>query len=92
MDYFFKCKTSTFSLENSKCYFNTFFCVHITKLLQIFYSITTYSRIIFLSYVYLKDIYKTLKRIRKTQFVPKLTMLLNLQISKINVSLYKENH
>ena len=44
----------------------------------------------FPSYVYLKDIYKTLKVIGKTQFVLELTILLNLKIYKFHRSLPKE--
>ena len=40
-------------------------------------------------YVYLKDIYKTLKRIGKIKFVAQLTILLNLYISKFHRSLHK---
>ena len=44
----------------------------------------------FLSYVYLKDIHKTLKEIGKIQFVSELRILLNLYISKFHESLPKE--
>ena len=46
----------------------------------------------FSSYVYLKDMYKTLKGIGKIQFVSELTILLNLQISKFHGSLHKEKY
>ena len=46
----------------------------------------------FLSYVYLKNIYKALKGIGKIQFVSELTILLNLQISKFCGSLNNENY
>ena len=38
----------------------------------------------FSSYVYLRDIYKTLKGIAIIQFVSELTILLNLEISKFH--------
>ena len=71
MDYFFKCQKSIFNLENNKCIrqVNVFSlpcnCIY---LLQNYFS----------SYVYLKDIYKTLKGIGKIQFVSELTTLLDL--------------
>ena len=46
----------------------------------------------FLSYVYLKDIYKTLEGIGKIQFVSELAILLNLLISKFHGSFHKEKN
>ena len=46
----------------------------------------------FSSYVYLKDIYKTLKGIGKIQFLSELIILLNLWISKFYKNLQKEDN
>ena len=85
MDYFFGCQKSTFNLENNKCICQgNFFGLQRNwiYLLQNCFS----------SYVYVKDIYKTLNGIGKIQFVSELTILLNLQISKFHGSLHKEKN
>ena len=40
----------------------------------------------FFRYVYLKDIYKTLKEIGQNEFLSELTILLNLEISRLHLS------
>ena len=69
MDYFFWNQKCTFNLENNKCISQrNFFVYHVTG--------STYSSIIFLAmYIYLKDTYKTMKRIREVQFVSELRIL-----------------
>ena len=64
------------------------------KEIRFAYNVTgsTYSKKFFLSYVYHKDIYKTLKGIGKIQFVSELAIQLNLQISKFYRSHYKEKN
>ena len=77
------CQKITFNLENKKC-----ICQENVFVSQVTGSTFFY----FLSYAYLKNIYKTLKGIRKTPFVSKLTILLNLWISKFHGRLPKEKH
>ena len=83
MDYFSGCQKSTFNLKNKFICQGNFFAYHVTG--------SPYSRIFFCAmYAYLKDIYKTLKRIGKIKCVSQLTILLNLHISKFHRSLHKE--
>ena len=87
MYYFFGCQKSTFNLENNKCICQVnFFVYQITGS-----TFSTY--LLFSSYVYLKDICKTLKGVKgigQNQLVSKLTILLNLLISKFHGSLNKK--
>ena len=87
MDYFFGYQENTFNLENNKCICQVnFFIYQITGS-----TFSTY--LLFSSYLYLKDICKTLKGVKgigKNQFVSKLTNLLNLLISKFHGSLHKK--
>ena len=66
----------------NKCLFQGFFCLprNWNHLFQFFPP----------SYVYLKDIYKTVKGLEKIQFVSELTVFLNAQISQFHWSLHKE--
>ena len=85
MYFFFGCQKNTFNLENNKCICQVnFFVYQITGS-----TFSTY--LLFSSYVYLKDICKTLRRVKgigQNQLVSKLTILLNLLISKFHGSLH----
>ena len=87
MYYFFVCQKNTFNLKNNKCICQVnFFVYQITG--------STFSAyLLFSSYVYLKNICKTLKGVKgigQNQLVSKLTILLNLLISKFHGSLHKK--
>ena len=75
IDYFFRCQRSTVNLENKKyiCQ-GMFFCLPLI-------TGSTYSRIIFrtmnISSTYIKNVWKEVVQ-EKIQFVPELTILLNL--------------
>ena len=87
MYFFFGCQKNTFNLENNKCICQVnFFVYQITGS-----TFSTY--LLFSSYVDLKDICKTLKGVKgigQNQLVSKLTILLNLLISKFHGSLHKK--
>ena len=70
--YFLGCQKSTYNLENNKCICQEKFVVY--HLYDWIYLLQNY----FLSYVCLKDIYKTFKGTGKIQFVSEPSILLNL--------------
>ena len=70
MDYFFICQKSTSNLENNKCICQgNIFVYHVTGPRPVDLRSRNLLQNYILSYVHLKNIYKTLKGIGKVQFV-----------------------